>query len=852
MSGCRFSRFGRASALSLIIAAGWNVAASAQETAVASDTLPTVVVDGEATATPAYRFGDGLNSGTTVLSEEAVRTRAPGSGDAIQLLKLIPGAQFALDEAEATRDSLRDLRPAEVSISGARATENMFVLDGVGVNTLFEINGPGSTGTSPAHFNDVAGVSAQSIWIDTNLIGGITVRDSNISAEYGRFTGGVVEIVTREPAREASLQGSIGYTGTDMTSYKLAPVSAEDYPDGAPETPNYVRRRWGLSGDLPVGESFRLLAGVNHSEASTIYNRSTNYGGGTYGSKSVSDNYLLKLAADLPGEMKLSAQVTHAPYRSEYEGGNARNNMIMTHGGGTTASLDMTGAWGPGEWKLSLSQAFSDNDREAPDNNFSRPRLAGGSVDWCSASSCTEGGFGDIHQRQYDTTLNGTWSQPFLGTDLRLGFTYTRVRAQKERLQENRAYRTGSTTVGGVAVGQISPLTQCASATDVSCVTGEYALAEYVAYRPYDVDIDIDAVSLWGESVAEIAGFTLRAGLRYDHESYLGNHNLSPRLSVSHKLPWGVTATAGLNRYYGRSFLGYAVREAMPPTVIYSRRYTLSGGRRLWSDNWFLSSYTQPTAYSTADLSTPYNDEATLALTGPLLGGEWRVKGVYREGRDLISSDVAETLVYDSLGTPRTYRSYSVTNGGESRYTGGTLEWLRTFGNHSLTASTSFSKTKSSAVDYYDISDDETLEFTRVVYNGRIVSLLDLAKENQRIDFAAPFTANLDWQSRWFDERLTMTVSGRYRGGFKRIEDTGVNERIDAVSYDVYDVVSYDPSVDVDLNASLDLVRRDGHSATLDLRVSNLFDTVPNRNVGYSSQPWQLGRVVWVGFNFRF
>ena len=185
-------------------------------------------------------------------------------------------------------------------------------------------------------------------------------------------------------------------------------------------------------------------------------------------------------------------------------------------------------------------------------------------------------------------------------------------------------------------------------------------------------------------------------------------------------------------------------------------------------------------------------------------------------------------------------------------YNGGTLEWLRTFGNHSITASTSFSKTKSSAVDYYDISDDETLEFTRVVYNGRIVSLLDLAKENQRIDFAAPFTANLDWQSRWFDERLTMTVSGRYRGGFERIEDTGVNQRIDAVSYDVYDVVSYDPSVDVDLNASLDLVRRDGHSATLDLRVSNLFDTVPNRNVGYSSQPWQLGRVVWVGFNFRF
>lgn len=820
------------------VPAGSAVAQTAPQTS--REQLPTIVVDGRQPATPAYRFGDPIDSGTSSFDAQAVETRAPGSGDAIDILRRLPNTQFGLERGtRVDEDSLRDLRPEMISISGGRPNDNLFMLDGIGTNSLFEMTTPGSRGTSPAHFEDVAGVSAQSIFVDTNLIGGITVRDSNVSAEYGRFTGGVVEIVTREPARRYGVQGSVGYTGSDLTSFKVA----DSFTGARPEEPEYSRRRWSLSADLPINDRLGLLVAYNQSQAESTYHRGASYGGGSYGSETTSENFLVKALAQFPNDARLTAQVTHAPYRSEFEGQNGVRNRILTHGGGTTAKLSLDGVRGVADWKLELNHAWSDMDREAPAYNFSRP--SGGAVNWCAAASCTEGGFGDINQSQHDTTLLGRWNQPFWGGDLRVGFDYDRIQAQKQRPDENRAYQRGTFDVR----------TACAMPGDLACVAGDHALTRYISYQPFDFDVGIDAFSLWGEHTREWGGVTVRAGLRYDHESFLGNHNLSPRLSVSGPLPWwGITATAGLNRYYGRSFLSYAVREKRPSNLTYERTGVLTAGRLVFSDNWRLTTVGTPATYRNADLDTPYNDEATLAFTGPapVIGGEWRLKGVYREGHDLITSSMSETLTYDDVGRPRTYRVYTASNGGDSEYAGGSFEYLRTLGRHSFTFSTSFSQTRSNAVAEYDIEEEEELGATLVVYNGQIVSLLDLARENDRFDYASPFVANLDWSTRWVDDRLGVSAAVRYRGGFERIEDTGVNERIGGVNYDVYGVVEYDPSVDVDLNASFDLVRGDGRQARIEARVSNLFDTVPYKNIGFTTNPYQMGRVVWVGLNFRY
>jgi hypothetical protein len=102
-------------------------------------------------------------------------------------------------------------------------------------------------------------------------------------------------------------------------------------------------------------------------------------------------------------------------------------------------------------------------------------------------------------------------------------------------------------------------------------------------------------------------------------------------------------------------------------------------------------------------------------------------------------------------------------------------------------------------------------------------------------DYANPLIINADWAARWFDGRLRTNANARWRDSFERVDDTGVNITIDGVRYDVFDKVAFDCSVDVNLSANIDLVRTRHKSASLDMRVNNLFDTVLDQ--GYSATP---------------
>lgn len=802
--------------------------------------VPTVVVDEAASTRSAspYRFGDRLDSGSFTFTQQSIEDRAPGTGDVNELLSQLPTAHFSRSGAAATRDTLRDLRPTEVSISGGRPSENLFLIDGVGVNSMMELLDPTLTSGSAIHYDSVAGASAQSNWVDSSLVGEMTVRDSNVSAEYGRFTGGVVDIVTRDPSAMFGMRAGYSYTGDSLTHYKLSPNLEAQLANNLPDKPRYGRERWNVSADLPINENLSLLAAYSRSEAYTTSTWSAGLGAGEYDSLSTSENFLLKMAATLPGDLRFTAQVNHAPYRSDTTRSSAIDGLIVTHGGGTTARMELSGARGEAEWSIKASHALADNDRETAQDYYTRPSQG---EDWCLIGTCYEGGMGPINQRQKDTNLNGTWSQPFWGGDLRLGFDFSNVDAEKVRLGDSHVY----------SVPTYHAATVCAVAMDRACVAGRYALATMVVYPAYDAQVSLQSYALWGELNRMLGEYDVRLGLRYDHETFLGDHNFSPRFSVARSLPWGFNATLGLNRYHGRSYLGYAMREKLSHTETWTRTATVLNGQRIWSDNWRQTRDTLPTQYSGQGLDTPYSDEATLAFTGQVLGGDLRLRGIYRESKKQFSRSLVERVVHDDLGVPRNVNSYKMENGGESSYQGADFSYSRVIANHTLTFSTSWSETHSSSVDYYDPNDDDLYEATMIVYEGEIISLVDLLAENQRQNYSAPFVGNLDWQSHWLDERLSVTFGGRYRGSFTRLEDTGVNQTISGTSYDVYGPVTYKPSLDVDANVSFELVRGD-RSARLEARISNLFDTIPNRNVAYSSQPWQTGRTVWLGVNVRY
>ncbi|WP_312147795.1 TonB-dependent receptor plug domain-containing protein [Brevundimonas sp.] len=815
---------------------------SASSSPTAADGVPTVVVEGQGQAPRNYRMGDAQDSGTSTFNRDSIEARAPGSGDVNEILKALPTVQFTSTQGRATRAELQDLRPENISISGGSVNENLFVLDGVGVNSRLDVSG-----SNFAAFDDVANGSAQTVWMDASLIGEVTVRDSNISAEYGQFTGGVVEIATRAPGREYGGEAYYGLTSTEMASFRVSD-RVRDSLSVMPTEPDYDKRRYGVSVDLPVSERLRMLAAYNRSESRVTNYPSTNYVSlGNLSQRSVSDNFLLKGEYDLASDLLLTGQINYSPYESEFHPINSRDNLLESHGGGLTAKLGLEGRRGLANWTLDLTHAWSDNDRDGPAGTIQIPTSAIGFGDCSLGSSCVLGSVGPLTQQQTDTGLKGKWEQQLGVGQLRAGFEYAHIEGEKQRPETVYSY------LGGVA----SENTACAIDEGLSCIPGVYAAARRNGYAAFDASASIDSVGLWGEYNFDWSGFMIRAGARYDYESFLGNHNVAPRLSVSRDLPWaGINMTVGANRYYGRSFLGYALREGAGVTRGYTRTPTVGNGRTLWSDNWVLTSHSDTARWSNIGLDTPYSDEFMIAVNGPVawLGGEYRIKGIIRESRDQFASSVAETSFYDTeTGTTGRRSTRTITNDGERSYEGLSLEYVRDFGrNHTLSFSTNLSHTDATNISYFDLADETEFEGAQVYYQGKVVPKLEALADNQLEDYANPFIINADWAARWFDGRLRTNVNARWRDSFERVDDTGVNITIDGVRYDVFDKIAFDSSVDVNLSATFELVKTIYGAASLDLRVNNLFNTVLDQGYTTSSQPYQLGRNAWVSLKYRY
>lgn len=809
--------------------------------------IPTVVVEDSGAPAASHALGQGHDTGTSAISRESVEARAPGSGDVNAILRALPTAQFSSTRGLATRDALQDLRPEAVSISGGSINENLFVLDGVGVNSYMydeDVNAGDFTGAG------VAAASAQTHWVDSSLVGEVVVRDSNVSARYGDFTGGVIEITTRAPSRVFGFETYYGRTTDGMAEYRMsdqarAALGSTTYPD----TPEFDKERFGFSADLPVGERLRFLVAYNQTNATVTNFPGANYlAYGSFGLRSRGQNYLFKGEYDLPNGVVLGGQINYSPYESQARQTNtAYDNLITSNGGGLTAGLDLRGSRGAAAWTLKLTHADTDNERDAPWGTYNISTSAPGMSTCSASSSCTIGSAGDFIQDQQVTTLKGDWESPAWGGDLTLGFEVSSIDAHRERPQDLVSHLTTAAHTGTV----------CTTGESLACRNGSYALSRQLRYGAFDARASLESYALWAEYRFDLAGFDVRAGLRYDHESFLDNHNFAPRLSVTRDLPWaGVRVTGGLNRYYGRSFVGYALREGAGVTRTYQRTATVLGTERRWDDNWVLIGHTDSTRYSGVGLDTPYSDEATLAFTGPApwIGGEYRLKGIARESRDMIARSARFTETYTTdIGGTATRSIYYATNDGERSYRGLSLEYVRPIGaDHSLTLSANYSHTDSTNLSYFDMADETELSGRLVYYNGEVMDLLEAIADNQLEDYASPLILNADWGARWWGGRIRTNVNARYRDGFTRVDDTGVNISVGGVSYDVYDKIDYSDSVDVNLSLVADLVRTNWGDVSLDVRVNNLFNSVLNDDYISTSQPYQLGRNAWVSVKYRY
>ena len=125
---------------------------------------------------------------------------------------------------------------AAVSISGSRPDQNAYILDGVSIND-YANGAPGSV------LGDNLGIDA---------VEEVAVLGSNYPAEYGRTSGGVINVVTRT--------GKDAFHGSLYEFLRNSALDARNFFDPA-KIPPFKRNQFGGSGGLPIRKGRTFVFG---------------------------------------------------------------------------------------------------------------------------------------------------------------------------------------------------------------------------------------------------------------------------------------------------------------------------------------------------------------------------------------------------------------------------------------------------------------------------------------------------------------------------------------------------------------------------------------------------------------
>ena len=174
-------------------------------------------------------------SGAMSIKRDFIDKAPLNTGGLTGLLRANPAVQF--NTKERTSSNSAEIEPDNISIHGAPSWQNNFLIDGVNFNNDLNPRGKrrsaydkSSMNFTNHYFPDISSVS-QGMFLDGDLVGEITTYDSNVPAKFGSFTGGVVDVQTRDPKR-----GFHGKISTKTTRDKWKKIYLdEDYEDEAKE-----------------------------------------------------------------------------------------------------------------------------------------------------------------------------------------------------------------------------------------------------------------------------------------------------------------------------------------------------------------------------------------------------------------------------------------------------------------------------------------------------------------------------------------------------------------------------------------------------------------------------------------
>lgn len=790
-----------------------------------------------------------------VLNERYIEDQVKGNGDIGTLLRINPNVQFD-DSAFASSNRMGEIRPANISINGGQYYQNLLQLDGTSFNNDID-----PQATNPHDLADVPSAT-QGIALDTELIGQLTVYDSNVPAAFGGFSGGVVDAESRK-AHDA-LGGKVSFRMSRSAWNEPVLPEGDDISQSSMYTNQPVYDKYRVSAMLEG----RTDAGLGWI-ANFIRTRSDiPLRGYSAGDVSVSDelikeqhreNTSASVRLDWAGDgITLSGNLTHAPTDERYFTQNAKDSYFDLKQGGPVGSLRM--GLDVGAWDLDQVLSYSDleSSRRVPEGiDYWKSWARSPDYDWGVNNSSFEGNWGNIDQRNrtvgYTLTarrdaLHWGSSRHALQFGLqyrdRLG-TYHRLNDQYSFLSPGRT--TSCTDANGVVDTEacsLSPVYTTVSGTGgVAAGQGQFFRTRNT-YRAGYFEVKLKEWSVFAEDDIRWARWSFRPGLRVDGDDMMDQTTVAPRFAMS----WDVLGTqdtlltAGANRYYGRSFFTYKLREGRDNL---QTTYTRTAPTLLWVRG---RQYTANNRFETLDI--PYSDELNLGINQRWAGLDINLKHVRRDGRD----EVLRRRVPSNDGSG--YYSanvYEYVNAGRSRSGTSTLsvglqQPLAWQGSEThLQFAFDHTDVRRNYVDYESSYTDSA--YNRLVrYEGDVIHAYELPQAS----YNRPWTARLSTQTRIPAWGLMWSSFLRYRAGFTGFTVTGAEdyqgETIDVIeSYDAPRTFSWDTT----LEYSLSLPRQ--QEAYVRVEAMNVFNrrNPLSGSIGTTSY-YEPGRSYWLELGYRF
>nr|WP_254592949.1 TonB-dependent receptor [Pectobacterium polaris] len=574
--------------------------------------------------------------GTQILNAEQIKKMPTGNGSVTELLKNNPAVQFS--NTANSSNTPGELAPENVSFHGEKFYNNNFMIDGLSNNS--NINPGANKGMldgDPDGYNptDLPAGGTQSFWINSELIESLEVFDSNVSAKYGDFTGGVVDAKMMDPKLDKA-SGKISYrTSRDSwTSYHVDSSISEEFYSGTNlyYQPKFKKNFYSASFNQPLSDKAGFIFAYNRQQSDIPYYQQ--YLQTWKDQERISETYLLKgtYLTDNGDIVRMTGM--YSPHESKYYKKNIKNGAFTNTGGGYRFNMewDHNATWGK---VTSLAgYQFEQNKIEHESNEFitwanNTPSLGfvSPSLDWQSSiRNSAIGGYGSFATEKNTTTfkqdyeLNPTF---LLGMTHQVDFGWQAdfANAQYRRFQD--AY-TSSVTPRAT---YINTGVVCLPG-DSMCIPGEQFAGNRTFFPARSVQTSYSSYAAYLQDSMSYGRLEVTPGVRVSYDDFLENLNFAPRFAASYDV-FGDRSTrlfGGANRYYAANILSYKLRQGIGSSIQQSRTSSTapwtSSPARIMGNN-----------YDVSDLKTPYSDEVTLGLSQRVMNTVWTAKWVNRQGK---------------------------------------------------------------------------------------------------------------------------------------------------------------------------------------------------------------------------